>query len=61
MMILIKFEEKYANSNDIHMLPYNAYWATTHFKRPEEVFFFTINIIITRLILLLFIINMNED
>ncbi len=43
-MILIKFEEKYANSNDIHMLPYIAYyWATTHFKRPEEVlivFFF---------------------
>ena len=56
MMILIKFEEKYANSNDIHMLPYIAYWATratTHFKRPEEVVFF--------FLLLLFIINMNED
>ena len=36
MLILMKFEGKYAICNDIHMLPYNAYWATTHFKRPEE-------------------------
>ena len=57
MMILIKFEEKYANSNDIHMLPYNAYWATTHFKRPEEVLI----IVFFFLLLLLYIINMNED
>ena len=49
MLILMKFEGKYAICNDIHMLPYNAYWATTHFKRPaqpedkdEEVFFTTI-------------------
>ena len=44
MLILMKFEGKYAICNDIHMLPYNAYWATTHFpeEKDEEVFFTTI-------------------
>ena len=58
MMILIKFDEKYANSNDIHMLPYIAFWAHHTFqeaRRKDEVFF------TNPIIIYCTIINMNED
>ena len=59
MMILMKFDGKYAICNDIHMLPSIAFWAHHTFqeaRRKDEVFFTNNPIIIYCTI-----INMNED